>query len=125
MILHNTITVSKANVQATLRAETSVLAAANPKFGRFDPYQSIAQQIEAGRRFGYVVDGKGDDGRIEPAHGVGNTINEFILRQSGKIADLENGLDDWIRADRDWESVHGTRIPVIEENWNRHRQARG
>jgi len=41
-----TITISKANVQATLRAETSVLAAANPKFGRFDPYQSIAQQIE-------------------------------------------------------------------------------
>ena len=30
----------------TLRAETSVLAAANPKFGRFDPYQSIAQQID-------------------------------------------------------------------------------
>ena len=46
MVLHNTITISKANVQATLRAETSVLAAANPKFGRFDPYQSIAQQID-------------------------------------------------------------------------------
>tara|TARA_Y100000034_G_scaffold79823_1_gene95820 strand:- start:26883 stop:28904 length:2022 start_codon:yes stop_codon:yes gene_type:complete len=41
-----TITISKANVQASLRAETSVLAAANPKFGRFDPYQSIAQQID-------------------------------------------------------------------------------
>ena len=41
-----TVTISKANVQATLRAETSVLAAANPKFGRFDPYQGIAQQID-------------------------------------------------------------------------------
>ena len=41
-----TITISKANVQATLRSETSVLAAANPKFGRFDPYQPIAQQID-------------------------------------------------------------------------------
>ncbi len=41
-----TVTVSKANVQATLKAEASVLAAANPKFGRFDPYQSIAQQID-------------------------------------------------------------------------------
>ncbi len=30
----------------TLRAETSVLAAANPKFGRFDPYQPISQQID-------------------------------------------------------------------------------
>ncbi|MCW8965215.1 MAG: minichromosome maintenance protein MCM [Candidatus Pacearchaeota archaeon] len=41
-----TVTISKANVQASLRSETSVLAAANPKFGRFDPYQSIAQQID-------------------------------------------------------------------------------
>jgi replicative DNA helicase Mcm len=41
-----TITISKANVQATLRSETAVLAAANPKFGRFDPYQPIAQQID-------------------------------------------------------------------------------
>jgi len=41
-----TVTISKANVQATLRAQTSVLAAANPKFGRFDPYQPIAQQID-------------------------------------------------------------------------------
>lgn len=40
-----TVTISKANIQATLRAETTVLAAANPKFGRFDPYQTIAEQI--------------------------------------------------------------------------------
>jgi replicative DNA helicase Mcm len=41
-----TVTISKANVQVTLRSETSVLGAANPKFGRFDPYQPVAQQIE-------------------------------------------------------------------------------
>lgn len=40
------VTISKANVQATLRAQTSVLAAANPKYGRFDPYQPLAQQID-------------------------------------------------------------------------------
>ncbi len=40
------ISISKANIQATLRAETTVLAAANPKLGRFDPYQPIAQQID-------------------------------------------------------------------------------
>jgi len=39
------ITISKATVQATLRAQTSVLAAANPKFGRFDPLQSIPKQV--------------------------------------------------------------------------------
>lgn len=41
-----TVTISKANVQATLRAETSVLGAANPKFSRFDPYAPVAQQID-------------------------------------------------------------------------------
>ncbi len=41
-----TVTISKANVQATLRAETTVLAAANPKLGRFEPFQVIAQQID-------------------------------------------------------------------------------
>ncbi|MFT4304657.1 MAG: LAGLIDADG family homing endonuclease, partial [Candidatus Woesearchaeota archaeon] len=46
VILHNTITISKANIQATLRSETTVLAAANPKFGRFDPYDSISKQID-------------------------------------------------------------------------------
>jgi replicative DNA helicase Mcm len=41
-----TVTISKANIQATLRCETTVLAAANPKFGRFDPYEVLAKQIE-------------------------------------------------------------------------------
>lgn len=41
-----TVTISKANVQASLRSETSVLASGNPKFGRFDPYQPIASQID-------------------------------------------------------------------------------
>ncbi|HIH11247.1 TPA: minichromosome maintenance protein MCM [Candidatus Woesearchaeota archaeon] len=41
-----TISIAKANIQATLRCETTVLAAANPKFGRFDPYDLIANQID-------------------------------------------------------------------------------
>jgi len=41
-----TITISKANIQATLRAETTVLAAANPKYGRFDPYELLGKQID-------------------------------------------------------------------------------
>jgi replicative DNA helicase Mcm len=40
------VSISKANIQATLRAEASVLAAANPKFGRFDPFMTIAEQID-------------------------------------------------------------------------------
>ncbi len=40
------VSISKANIQATLRAETTVLAAANPKLGRFNPRESIATQID-------------------------------------------------------------------------------
>ena len=39
------ITISKANIQATLKSETTILAAANPKLGRFDPYKMVAEQI--------------------------------------------------------------------------------
>ena len=41
-----TVTIAKANIHATLRAETTVLAAGNPKLGRFDPYTPIPQQID-------------------------------------------------------------------------------
>ncbi len=41
-----TVTISKANIQATLRCQTTVLAAANPKYGRFDPYEVLGKQIE-------------------------------------------------------------------------------
>src|SRR3989344_4047016 len=40
------VSIAKANIQATLRARTTVLAAANPKMGRFDPYTPIAAQID-------------------------------------------------------------------------------
>ncbi|MBI2041286.1 MAG: minichromosome maintenance protein MCM [DPANN group archaeon] len=39
------VTIAKANIHATLRAETTVLAAANPKLGRFNPYDPIPSQI--------------------------------------------------------------------------------
>jgi replicative DNA helicase Mcm len=41
-----TVTIAKANIQATLLAQTTVLAAANPKLGRFDPYQPPAKEID-------------------------------------------------------------------------------
>ncbi len=40
------ITVNKANIHATLKAETAVLAAANPKYGRWDRMKLIADQID-------------------------------------------------------------------------------
>jgi len=41
-----TISIAKAGIMATLNSRCSVLAAANPKFGRFDRYKSVAEQID-------------------------------------------------------------------------------
>jgi replicative DNA helicase Mcm len=41
-----TIDVTKATISATLKARTSVLAAANPKYGRFDQYEPIGEQVD-------------------------------------------------------------------------------
>lgn len=41
-----TISIAKAGIMATLNSRCSVLAAANPKFGRFDRYKSLAEQID-------------------------------------------------------------------------------
>ncbi len=84
-----TVTISKANIQATLRCETVVLAAANPKFGRFDPYELLAKQIELPstliNRFDLIFpvrDLPGEEKDRKMAH--------FILRihQTGDIHDV-------------------------------------
>ena len=46
LILHNTVSIAKAGIMATLKSRCALLGAANPKYGRFDPYEGIAQQIK-------------------------------------------------------------------------------
>ena len=41
-----TVSIAKAGIMATLNTRCSVLAAANPKFGRFDRYKAVADQID-------------------------------------------------------------------------------
>ena len=41
-----TVSIAKAGIMATLNSRCSVLAAANPKFGRFDRYKLLAEQID-------------------------------------------------------------------------------
>ena len=39
------ISIAKAGILATLKCRCAILGAANPKLGRFDPYESIPEQI--------------------------------------------------------------------------------
>ena len=41
-----TVSIAKAGIMATLNSRCSVLAAANPKFGRFDKFKVLAEQID-------------------------------------------------------------------------------
>ncbi|MEM7821569.1 MAG: minichromosome maintenance protein MCM [Candidatus Aenigmatarchaeota archaeon] len=41
-----TISIAKANIVATLPAQTAILAGANPKLGRFDPYIPVREQVD-------------------------------------------------------------------------------
>jgi replicative DNA helicase Mcm len=46
VVLHNSISVSKAGINATLKSRCSLLGAANPTYGRFDQYEPIGEQID-------------------------------------------------------------------------------
>ncbi|MDD4984032.1 MAG: minichromosome maintenance protein MCM, partial [Candidatus ainarchaeum sp.] len=41
-----TVSIAKAGIVSNFKTETSILAAANPKYGRFDQYKTIPEQIE-------------------------------------------------------------------------------
>jgi replicative DNA helicase Mcm len=46
VVLHNTISIAKAGIVATLNSRTAILAAANPTFGRYDEFKNVAENIK-------------------------------------------------------------------------------
>ncbi len=46
LVLHNTVSIAKAGIVATLNARTSILAAANPSLGRYEPSLSVQDNIK-------------------------------------------------------------------------------
>jgi replicative DNA helicase Mcm len=45
VILHNTVTIAKGGIYATLNARTAILAACNPVLGRYNPFQNLTENI--------------------------------------------------------------------------------
>ncbi len=45
LALHNTVSIAKAGIVATLNARTAILAAANPNLGRYVPERSFAENV--------------------------------------------------------------------------------
>ena len=86
------VTISKANIQATLRCETTVLAAANPKLGRFDPYEPLAKQINLPpaliNRFDLIF-----PFRDEPDSEKDETMAKFILNMHQNAEVQEPDID--------------------------------
>ncbi len=78
VILHNTVSVAKAGIIATLRARTSIIAAANPKMGRYSIHDTPTENINLSppilSRFDliFVV-------RDEPNATFDNEMADFIL----------------------------------------------
>ena len=95
LVLHNTVSIAKAGIVTAFKTETSVLAAANPKYGRFDTYKTIPEQIEVPptlmSRFDLffvlqdVVDEKKD---IETVTSILKTHKSGELMQKGNIERL-------------------------------------
>ncbi|HLC81184.1 MAG TPA: minichromosome maintenance protein MCM [Candidatus Nanoarchaeia archaeon] len=90
-----TVSIAKANIQATLSCETTVIAAANPKFGRFDPYDLVANQIDMPptliNRFDLIFPIKD-----LPDRDKDETAASFILslhqNPDGAVAEISSGL---------------------------------
>ena len=88
-----TISVAKAGIIATFNARTAVLAAANPKFGRFDPHQYPVQQFDIPptllSRFDLIFPIRDT---MDPEQDT--KIAEHILKQheaaGAKISDIKN-----------------------------------
>ncbi|HRW83453.1 MAG TPA: minichromosome maintenance protein MCM [Methanothrix sp.] len=97
-----TISVAKAGVMATLKSRCALLAAANPKFGRFDKYEGIAQQINLSpalmSRFDliFVLTDEPSDARdSQIAHHIGQTTyaGEISSRGDRSREELEAVMD--------------------------------
>lgn len=108
------VSVNKAGINATLKSRCSLLAAANPKYGRFDPYESTADQIDLEpalmSRFDliFIITDR-------PEEEEDRELAQHILR-SNYAGELYANQHDYggTTSDDDYEEVTEEVAPVIE-----------
>ena len=92
IILHNTVSIAKAGIVATLKAETAIIAAANPHSGRYDMYKTPTQNIRLPpsllSRFDLIFVVVDRPNKAEDAQ-----MAEFILQNAMTNSESEN-FDD-------------------------------
>lgn len=86
------VSINKAGINATLPAQTALLAAGNPTYGRFDENEGIAQQIDLAptliSRFDLIFIVTDDPDKEEDRE-----IAEHIIRSRQTIGKMQQGRD--------------------------------
>ncbi len=94
LILHNTISIAKGGIVATLQAKTAIIAAANPKHGRWNDYETAVENINLSppilSRFDLIL-----VIRDKPEKHADEIIAEYILNSHMQ------GYDDTFSEDED------------------------
>ena len=112
-----TVSVAKAGINAVLRARCALLGAANPKYGRFDRYTPIAEQIDLSptllSRFDLIFVLTDDPDEVRD-----RKLAEHILRTheiGEKFEKLRNiASAEYTREELDRESEIAEIVPAIE-----------
>ncbi|UKK02320.2 replication licensing factor [Theileria orientalis] len=90
-----TISISKAGIQATLNARASVLAACNPRYGRYDTSKSFKENVNIPSpllsRFDLlytILDENNNQVNRQISEYVCNRYNQYTSKSSPQVADL-------------------------------------
>ncbi len=109
------ISISKAGINATLKARCSLLAAANPKYGRFDQYEPIGEQIDLEpaliSRFDLIFTISDEPDAEEDAN-----MAEHIIRTNyaGELHTHREEITDSRHGQADVDAVTDTVAPTID-----------
>ena len=115
-----TVSIAKAGIQAELRSRCAILGAANPKFGRFDPNQPLAEQITMEpalmSRFD-VIFTLTDDPEEEKDRELADHI--MGVHRAGAIREYRDRHEEGLFTEDDQEEANQVVEPPVDEDFLR------